>query len=128
MGFGQMRNRDKRPYEERVSGFLEPGELVETILAGRPASFARIFYPFGRVTRQALLTDRNLYVLELEGSERRMSGTPSRVLSKHERGNAPARYRFFPPTLIVAGEEIRPAGRRMVMRAKPIAEAASASS
>jgi hypothetical protein len=120
-----MSKREKGPYEERVAKFLEPGEHIEKMLAGRPASFARIFYPFGKVTRQALLTDRNLYVFELEGSERWLGGTPSKVLSKHPLGDAPARYKYLPPALVVGDEEIRPAGRRMVMRAKPIANAAA---
>ena len=123
-----MSKRGRPTYEERVAEFLEPGEQVEELLAGRPASFARIFYPFGRINRQVLLTDRNLYVFELDGGERRMAGTPSRVLSKHQRGSAPVRYQFLPPTLIVGEEQIRPAGRVMAARARPIARAAGAPS
>ena len=113
-----MSKRGQPTYEERVAEFLEPGEQAEQLLAGRPASFARIFDPFGRINRQVLLTDRNLYVFELDGTERRMAGTPSRVLSKHQRGSAPVRYRFLPPTLIVEEEQIRPAGRVMASRGR----------
>ncbi|HEV3174985.1 MAG TPA: hypothetical protein VGZ72_03305 [Stellaceae bacterium] len=123
-----MSKPDRTTYEERVAEFLEPGEQVEKMLAGRPASFTRIFYPFGRINRQVLLTDRNLYVFELEGSERRMGGTPSKVLSKHKRGSAPVRYQVLPATLIVGEEQIRPAGRVMAARGKPIARAAATSS
>jgi hypothetical protein len=119
-------SRDRRKYEERLEEFLEPGEQFEQILAGRPASSANILYPFGRVSRQAVLTDRNIYVFELEGRERRMAGTPSRTLAKHPRGSAPASYRVFPPTLIVGEEQVRPAGRVMAARGKPIARAAAA--
>src|SRR4051812_19272395 len=119
-----MRKRDRRIYDERVTEFLEPGEeQIERMLAGRPASFANIFFGW-RVSRQVLVTDRNVYVFGLEGRERRMAGTPSKVLSKHQRGTVSVRYRVFPPTLIVAGEEIRPAGRMMIARGKPIAKAA----
>jgi hypothetical protein len=102
-----MGKPDRPTYEERVAGFLEPGERVERMVAGRPASFLNAFYPKGRITRQVVLTDRNLYVFELEGSERRVAGTPSRVLSKHQRGSAPVRRRTLPATLIVGEEHIR---------------------
>ena len=91
-----------------MAEFLEPGERVEKVVPGRTASFINLIFPAGRYDRQVLLTDRNLYLFELEGSERRVAGTPSRMLSKHQRGSAPVRYRVFPPTLIVGVEEIRP--------------------
>ena len=120
-----MSRRDKRPYEERAAEFLEPGEKLEKILTGRLATSANVFYPFGKVNRQVVLTDRNLYVFELEGKERWLGGTPSRMLAKHQRGNGPARYRVFPPTMIVGPEEVRPAGRGMVANGKPIVKAAA---
>ena len=118
-----MPKRDRPTYEERVAELLEPGEQAEMMLAGRRASFINIFYPKGRVDRQVLVTDRNVYVFELEGSERRVAGTPSKVLSKHQRGSAPVRYQVLPATLIVGEEQIRPM-RAMVTLGKPIARAA----
>jgi hypothetical protein len=119
-----MSKRDRPTYEERVAEFLEPGERVEKVVPGRTASFINLFFPAGRYDRQVLLTDRNLYLFELEGSERRVAGTPSRMLSKHQRGSAPVRYRVFPPTLIVGVEEIRPL-KGMIPVAKWIAGVAS---
>jgi hypothetical protein len=103
-----MGQRDRPSYEERAAKFLEPGEQIERICPGRPASFINAFYPKGRITRQVVLTDRNLYVFELEGDERHATGTPSRVLSKHQRGQAPVRRRLFPVALIVGEHQIRP--------------------
>jgi hypothetical protein len=119
-----MSKRDRRPYKERVADLLEPGEQIEQMLAGRAATFANVVFRFGPVTRQVLLTDRNIYVFELEGSERWMGGTPSRLLSKHQRGAVTARYRLVPATLFVEGQEVRPAGRVMVGRGPLIARAA----
>jgi hypothetical protein len=110
---------------DRWGEFLEPGEQVEKMLAGRRASFANIFYPFGRINRQVVLTDRNLYVFELEGRERRMKGTPSKVLCKHPRGGAPARSRAMPTTFFVGEEQIRPAGTYMAALGPVIARAAA---
>ena len=123
-----MSDRDGRSYNERVADFLEPGESVEQVLVGRAASFANIFYPFGRVTRQVVLTDRNLYVFELEGRERRFAGTPSKVLAKHKRGSAPVRSRALPTTFFVGEEQIRPAGTMMAARGPVIARAAGSPS
>lgn len=121
-----MSRRDKRPYEERVSEFLEADEEIEKRAAGWPATAVNVVFRFGPISRQVLLTDRNLYVFELEGDERWMGGTPSRVLAQYQRGTVPVRYRLLPPTLIVRGEEIRPAGRVMIQYAAQIAKAANA--
>jgi hypothetical protein len=119
-----MSKRNRPTYEERVAEFLEPGERVEKVVPGRTASLINLFFPAGRYDRQVVLTDGNLYLFELEGSERRVAGTPSRVLSKHQRGSAPVRYRVFPPTLIMGQEEIRPL-KGMIPVAKWIAGEAS---
>jgi hypothetical protein len=119
-----MSKRDRLTYEERVAEFLEPGEQVEKVVPGRTASFLNLLFPAGRYDRQVLLTDRNLYLFELAGGERGVTGTPSRVLSKHQRGSAPVRYQVFPPTLTVGQEEIRPL-KGMIPVAKWIAEVAS---
>jgi hypothetical protein len=124
-----MGKRDEpTDFAERWAEFLEPGEQVEKMLAGRRASTANIFYPFGPINRQVVLTDRNLYVFELEGKQRRMKGTPSNVLSKHPRGSAPVRSRAMPTTLFVGEEQIRPAGTYMAALGPVIARAAAAPS
>jgi len=125
-----MPKREQPAYEERVAEFLEPQERIEKLLVGRRASFMNMFYPFGRVNRQVLLTDRNIYVFELEGSERRTAGaTPSKVLSKYQRGDAPVSYRALGSTLIVGEEQIRPiSGHVRMGRGRAIAAAAGTTS
>ena len=42
-----MGKQDRPTYEERVGQFLEPGERLERMVAGRPASFLNAFVPKG---------------------------------------------------------------------------------
>jgi hypothetical protein len=114
-------------YVERVAGFLERGEEVLEVLDGRPSSFlnwALMSWQAMRRTRQVLLTDRNIYVFELEGRERRWLGTPSRMLSEHTLGSVEVRYQYIPPALVVGEDRITPT-RSTVARAKPIVREAA---
>jgi hypothetical protein len=121
-----MSERALKRLEEQAQPFLEPNEHVELGAWGLPFSFANLVLntlPAGGFVgrREVLLTDRNIYVLELGRSVLR-SRRPQAVLAKHARGSVSVTCKSFPAMLSVGEDRINPNPYRSFVYAKWIAK------
>jgi hypothetical protein len=123
-----MSERARKRLEEQAQPFLEAGERVELGAWGLPFSFANLVLntlPAGGFVRgrEVLLTDRNIYVLEL-GRSVLKSRRPQAVLAKHASGSVSVSCKSFPAMLSVGDQRINPNPYSSFVYAKGIAKRA----